>query len=115
MWDKSRLIATMNNLSMSGGWIMDSGAMSHMASDDRTLQLSSPPLYPPFVTVGDGYTILISHMGRGLLSVPTTSFPLNEVLVAPFLIKNLIFVRKFTHDNSCSIEFDPFGFPVNDL
>ncbi|PZU03064.1 MAG: hypothetical protein DI619_04830 [Francisella sp.] len=35
---------------------------------------------------------------------------LRDVLVAPALIKNLISVRQFTRDNSCSIEFDAFGF-----
>jgi hypothetical protein len=28
---------------------------------------------------------------------------------------NLLFVRRFTTDNSCSIEFDPSGFSVKDL
>ena len=31
------------------------------------------------------------------------------------LLKNLIYVRKFTRDNMVSVEFDPFGFSVKDL
>ena len=42
-------------------------------------------------------------------------FHLNNILHAPKLIKNLIFVRKFTTDNSVSVAFDPLGFSVNDL
>jgi hypothetical protein len=42
-------------------------------------------------------------------------FYLNDVLVAPHITHNLLFVRRFTTDNSCSIEFDPSGFSVKDL
>lgn len=94
---------------------MDSVVTSHMASDDGTLTLSSPSPYPPFVTIGNGSIIPILHLGRGLLPPPDTSFLLNDVLVVPSLIKNLIYVLKFIRDNSCSIEFDSFGFSVNDL
>ena len=43
------------------------------------------------------------------------TFRLNNVLVAPNIIKNLISVRQFTTDNNCSVEFDPFGLHVKDL
>jgi histone deacetylase 1/2 len=36
-------------------------------------------------------------------------------LVSPHIIKNLISIRRFTTDNNCSIEFDPFGLSVKDL
>jgi histone deacetylase 1/2 len=42
-------------------------------------------------------------------------FHLNHVLVSPAIIKSLISVRKFTRGNSCSMEFDPYGFSVKDL
>jgi hypothetical protein len=37
---------------------------------------------------------------------------LNNVLVAPILVHNPLFVRHFTRDNSCSIEFDTLGFSI---
>lgn len=40
---------------------------------------------------------------------------MNNVFVAPNIIKNLISVRRFTNDNWCSVEFDPFGFSIKDL
>ena len=40
---------------------------------------------------------------------------LNNVLVSPRLIKNLISVRQFTSDNNCSVEFDHAGCSVKDL
>jgi hypothetical protein len=35
--------------------------------------------------------------------------------MAPDIIKSLMFVHQFTADNSCSIEFDPFGLSMKDL
>jgi histone deacetylase 1/2 len=40
---------------------------------------------------------------------------LHDILVSPHIIKNLISVRRFTIDNQCSVEFDPFGLSVKDL
>jgi hypothetical protein len=42
-------------------------------------------------------------------------FYLNNVLVTPDNIKNLLSVHQFTIDNWCSMEFDPFGPSVKDL
>lgn len=49
--------------------------------------------------------------------IPTSSSPLhlNNVLVTPSLVKNLISVRQFTRDNNVSLEFDPAGFSIKDL
>ena len=60
---------------------------------------------------------MISVHGHGQLLFPTStkSLTLTNVLHAPKLIKNLISVRKFTHDNMVSVEFDLFGFSVKDL
>jgi histone deacetylase 1/2 len=44
-----------------------------------------------------------------------TPFHLNNILVSPSLVKNLISVRAFTRDNNVSVEFDPFGFSIKDL
>jgi hypothetical protein len=43
------------------------------------------------------------------------SFYLNDVLVVPNLIQSLLSVCRFITDNSCSMEFDPFGLYVKDL
>ncbi|GJY36138.1 replication protein A 70 kDa DNA-binding subunit B [Tanacetum coccineum] len=49
--------------------------------------------------------------------MPTLSRPLHlhNVLVTPNIIKNLIYVRQFTRDNKCIVEFDEFGFSVKDF
>jgi hypothetical protein len=42
-------------------------------------------------------------------------FYLNDVLVAPNLVQSLLSARRFTTDNSCSMEFDLFGLSMKDL
>jgi hypothetical protein len=43
------------------------------------------------------------------------SFCLPDVLVAPSMVHNLLSIRRFTADNSCSVEFDSSGLTVKDL
>jgi hypothetical protein len=43
------------------------------------------------------------------------SFRLPDVLVAPSMVHNLLSIRCFTADNSCSVEFDSSGLTANDL
>ena len=89
-------------------WFLDTGASSHVTGMAHALsKLSSPSLRQSSgIFVGDGSLLPVSVVG----STKFSSFSLNDVLVSPTIIKNLISVRHFTIDNSCSIEFDPFGF-----
>ncbi|GKB02599.1 ribonuclease H-like domain-containing protein, partial [Tanacetum coccineum] len=50
-----------------------------------------------------------------ILPTPTKSLHLNNVLITPHIVKNLIFLRQFVRDNNCTIEFDAFGFSIKDL
>jgi hypothetical protein len=43
------------------------------------------------------------------------SFHLPDVLVAPSMVHNLLFIRRFIANNSCSVEFDSSGLTVKDL
>uniref|UniRef100_A0A0A9H024 Uncharacterized protein n=1 Tax=Arundo donax TaxID=35708 RepID=A0A0A9H024_ARUDO len=109
-WDAVGLVAALNN------WVVDSGASTHMTPDDGTLHNSSSSTTPYRVTVGNGSTIPSSRCGSSVLFTPSGhSFHLKQVLHVPSLVRNLLSIRKFTHDNSCSMEFDPFSFSVKDL
>jgi hypothetical protein len=92
---------------------MDSGATSHMASHPGILSSSHPPCSstPSSIIVGDGSYLPITATG----SASVGNLHLNNVLVSPQIIKNLVSVRRFTTDNNCSVEFDPRGFSVKDL
>jgi hypothetical protein len=85
----------------------------HHSHDRHALSLSSPlPSHPSLIVVGNGSTLPVTSVGASVLP---GSFYLNDVLVAPHITHNLLSVRRFTIDNSCSIEFDPSGFSVKDL
>ncbi|GJW95126.1 hypothetical protein Tco_0174798, partial [Tanacetum coccineum] len=66
------------------------------------------------VIVGNRSSIPVTHSGH--VQIPNLYRPLHlrNVLVTPNIIKNLVSVRKFTTNNKCSIDFDPYGFTVRD-
>ena len=75
-----------------------------MTSDSSTLTHNFISRYPSSIVVGNGSLLPVTS--TGIVTLPG-SFSLNNVLVSPSLIKNLIYVRQFTSDNNCSVEFDP--------
>jgi hypothetical protein len=98
-------------------WYADFDAGSHMAADAGKLShISSPTLSTPSsIIVGNGALLPIIAIGSHTFSFPCRNLVLNNVLVSPHIIKNLISIRRFTIDNNCSIEFDLFGLSVKDL
>jgi hypothetical protein len=98
----------------SSNWVIDSGASYHTTPIAGMLSRSHPPpsTHPTSIVVGNSSTLPVTSVGALVLPRP---FYLNDVLVAPHITHNLLSVRRFTTDNSCSIEFDPSGFSVKDL
>jgi hypothetical protein len=78
------------------------------------VSLSHPPNsnMPSSIVVGNSSILPITSVGGTVLPGP---FFLNNILVAPDIIQNLLSIRKFTTDNSCSMKFDPFVLSVKDL
>jgi hypothetical protein len=116
-WDNASLAAAFSTMAMtppSSDWVIDSSPSYHTTPTAGTLSRSHPPLpsHPSSIVVGNGSTLPFASVGASVLPGP---FYLNDVLVAPHITHNLLFVRRFTTDNSCSIEFDPSGFSVKDL
>ncbi|GAU43462.1 hypothetical protein TSUD_141000 [Trifolium subterraneum] len=96
-------------------WYMDTGATSHMTSTHGNLSSYFNLSKNNSIIVGNGHSVPIQGFGNANLPPPHPPLALSNVLHAPKLIKNLIFVRKFTTDNHISVEFDPFGFSVKDF
>ncbi|KAD7477643.1 hypothetical protein E3N88_00779 [Mikania micrantha] len=96
-------------------WYADTGATSHMTHSSGTL--TSYVNKSPFrnIIVGNGSHVPIHGSGHHILSNLTRPLHLYNVLHVPNLIKNLLYIRRFTTDNNLSIEFDPFGFDVKDF
>jgi hypothetical protein len=95
-------------------WLVASGAANHTTPHPDHISSHMPPLlaHPSSIIVGNGYVLSITSVGDSVLP---GSFYLNDVLVAPNLVRSLLSICRFTTDNSCSMEFDPFGLPVKDL
>jgi hypothetical protein len=94
--------------------MVNSGTSYHTTSTAGTLSRShlTHPSHPSSIVIGNGSTLLVTSVGVSVLLGP---FYLNNILVAPHITHNLLFVHWFTTDNSYSIEFDLFGLSVKDL
>ncbi|GJR93546.1 ribonuclease H-like domain-containing protein [Tanacetum coccineum] len=96
-------------------WNMDTGASSHLNSSTSNLSTIFNSCMYPSVLVGDGNSIPVTNTGHSTLATPYRPLHLNNVLITPNIVKNLISVRQFVRDNKCTIEFDEFGFSVKDF
>ncbi|GKE23211.1 ribonuclease H-like domain-containing protein [Tanacetum coccineum] len=96
-------------------WNMDTGASSHLNSHTSNLNTIYNKYLYTSICLGDGRSIPVTNTGHSIL--PTLNHPLHlhNVLVTPNIIRNLIYVRQFTRDNNCTVEFDAFGFSVKDF
>jgi len=83
-----------------------------MTSDSSTLTHNFTSRYPSSIVVGNSSLLPVTSTGTVSLPGP---FSLNNVLVSPSLIRNLISVLQFTSGNNCSVEFYPAGCSVKDL
>jgi hypothetical protein len=96
-------------------WFVDSGASSHVTGKTGNLTSSHSNLgvNSQHIIVGNGSKVPV--LATGSVKISNLPLYLQNVLVSPSIVKNLISVRKFTRDNFVSIEFDRFGFSVKDL
>ena len=92
---------------------MDTGASTHMHSSEGIL-LSRLPTADSSILVGNGARIPVTTRGSSILDTNSAKLILNNILVAPSLVRNLLSVCQFTRDNGGSIEFDAFGFSVKE-
>jgi hypothetical protein len=95
-------------------WVTDFGASNHtIFSVDNLTSVRPPlPIDPSSIVVGNRSSLLVTSVGNTSLLGP---FYLNNILITPDIIQNLLSVHHFTIDNWCSIEFDPFDLSVKDL
>jgi len=102
-WDTQSLASAFSTVSLNppprtSDWVIDSGATSHIASNPGMVTMS-PSSFPSSIIVGNGATLPV--VGTGCSTIPGP-FRLNNVLVAPEIIQNLLSVRQFTTDNRVS-------------
>jgi hypothetical protein len=116
MWDQQSLANSFNTMVLTPptvtNWVTDSDASNHTTSDAGNLTSIHPPTFTDPSSVGNGSALPVTSVGDSALPDP---FYLNNVLVTPDIIQNLLSVCRFTTDNWCSIEFDPLGLFMKDL
>jgi hypothetical protein len=95
-------------------WVADSGATHHTTLSVGNISTLRPltSSNPSSIIVGNDSSLLITSVGDSVLPGP---FYLNNILLAPDMVQSLLSIRRFTTDNWCSMEFDPFGLFVKDL
>ncbi|GKA33328.1 hypothetical protein Tco_0719695 [Tanacetum coccineum] len=99
----------------SGAWNMDTGASSHLNNSIISIsEIFNTCMYPS-ISVGDSNSIPVTNTCHSILPTPLKSLHLNNVLITPHIVKNVIYVRQFIRDNNYTIEFDAFGFSVKDF
>ena len=115
-WDPTVLAQSFSTMGLTPPtgpeWIADSGASYHTTPDAGILSSTRPPdsSSPSSIMVGDGSCLPVTSVGSA-----AGPFRLSNVLVAPQMVHNLLSIRQFTADNSCSVEFDNSGLTVKDL
>jgi malic enzyme len=86
-----------------------------MSSNAGNFPFSLPLSQPSSITVNNGAQMSVTHRTVTTLARAHSPLQLNNILISPSLVKNLISVHSLTRDNNVSIEFDPFGFSIKDL
>jgi hypothetical protein len=95
-------------------WVADSGVTHHTTPSVGNISTLHPlaSSNPSSIVVGNGSSLPITSVGDSILPGP---FYLNNILLTPDMVQSLLSVRRFTTDNWCSMEFDPFSLSVKDL
>ncbi|KAL4582926.1 hypothetical protein LXL04_007487 [Taraxacum kok-saghyz] len=71
-------------------WLFDSGASHHITSDLNALSLHTPYDGTDELVIGDGSSLLITHVGSLLLKFSTSTFKLKNVLCVPSISKHML-------------------------
>ena len=87
-------------------WLADSSTFDHLIANLNNLAIQSQYKGPEQVTVGNGQTLPIYHIGNTTLHTKYHKFILKDVLHVPRIAMNLISVHKFCLHNNCSCHFD---------
>jgi hypothetical protein len=139
VWDQHSLANSFNTMMLQTSpslteWVTDSAASNHNMPDLGNISLFRPPnptiplsiivgtrsslfrppnpVVPSSIVVGNRFILPVTSVGNTVL---LGLFYLNNILVTPDIIKNLLSIHQLTTDNWHSMEFDPFGLFVMDF
>lgn len=87
-------------------WFFDSGASHHVTNEEQCLHNAIPYAGSDSVAVGSGSQLQIHSTGDGILSLPSSSLFLNNILYVPHMSHNLLSEYQLTNNHNCSLLFD---------
>jgi hypothetical protein len=85
---------------------MDTDASGHAANNSGIVSSTRPATSASHIIIGNGVPLPVRSFGSTTIPYVGKSLSLNNVMISPGLIKNLISVLSFTCDNWVSVEFD---------
>ncbi|KAM1797964.1 hypothetical protein ACFX12_032087 [Malus domestica] len=95
-------------------WIVDSGASHHMTADLNVLNQVAPYQGSDNITIGNGSSLPIKHIGSTALNTADHSLVLSKVLHVPNIARNLLSVKQLCADNNSWFICDECEFFVQD-
>jgi hypothetical protein len=112
---KLAAMAFSSNASSSNCWILDIGATDHFTPDLANIQQAKEYNGNDGVTVGNGQTLPITHIGNAQLRASKHILHLRHALRVPNMQSNLLLVFKYCKDNNCIFLFDATKFSIQDI
>lgn len=95
-------------------WYLDTGANHHVTPDLSFLSFHHPYSWTSHVVVGDGQILPVSNTGSGILSLPSKSLQLTNILHVPRISTKLLSIHQLISNNNYFIVFHPSGFVIQD-
>lgn len=95
--------------------LADSGKSDYLTANLNNLAIQSQYKGPEQVTVGNGQTLPINHIGNTTIHTKYHNFMLRNVLHVPKIAMNLPSVHKFCLHNNCSWIFNADELKIQDI
>ncbi|KAM2171732.1 hypothetical protein ACFX1R_036784 [Malus domestica] len=95
-------------------WIVDSGASHHMIADINALNQVASYQGSDNITIGNGSSLPITHIGSTTIHIVDRSLVLSKVLHVPNIARNLLLVKQLCVDNNSWFICDECEFFVQD-
>jgi len=86
-------------------WVTYTGASNYITNDLANLMILDSYRGADKVTVGNGASLLISHIGSSTFLHNSSAFKFSNILHCPDISTNLLYIHQFTRDNNCFFVF----------
>ena len=96
-------------------WLANSSTFDHLTTSLNNLSIQSQYKGLDQVTMGNGQSLPINHIGNATLHTKYHNFILKDVFHVPRIAMNLLSIHKFYLHNNCSCHFDANELKIQDI